>query len=319
MSTARDKLSEVAVIVPCYNAAKYLARALDSVLSQTHPNFQVYVIDDGSTDETARVMRPYLEYVSWIRQQHSGPAAARNHGISISKERYIAFLDADDFWLPAKLERQIALLKQNPSVGLVCSDCETLKKQKYTGSYFANTKMPATGRLFESLTRDCFIFTPTVLVRRQCLAEVGQFDESLAVSEDFHLWLRIAARWDIAVVPEVLAVREICAEGLSSSTRPEKYLENGIAALENVKSVCIGLTWPEARGLQKAIAQRYYVYGSYLLAGGHPEESRKKLTVALQRWPVLWRAWAKYGLTMLPGSVSRRLLESRRPPVRAAS
>jgi len=126
------------------------------------------------------------------------------------------------------------------------------------------------------------------------------------------LWLRIAARWEIAVVPEVLAVRETCAEGLSLSTRPEVYLQNGIAALENVKAVCDGLSPTEARALQKAIAERYYVYGSHLLAGGARIESRKKLVNALQRWPTHWRAWIKCGLSFLPSGAFRWLMEGRR-------
>lgn len=97
MSTARDQRCEVAVIVPCYNAASYLTRALDSVLVQTYSNFRLCVVDDGSTDETAKILKRYAEYGPCIRQQRSGAAAARNRGIAVSKGRYIAFLDADDY------------------------------------------------------------------------------------------------------------------------------------------------------------------------------------------------------------------------------
>jgi glycosyltransferase involved in cell wall biosynthesis len=299
------------VVLPCYNAANYLARALESVLAQTHPNLHICVVDDGSTDETPNILKHYLGYALYFRQEHAGQAAARNLGICMSRCPYIAFLDADDYWLPKKLERQIAVLEQNPSVGLVCSDCATIKDGTLAGTYFGNTKPPRTGKLFARLTRECFVFTPTVVVRRQCLEEVGLFHESLVVSEDFDLWLRIAARWEIAVVPEVLAVRDTRPEGLSLSTRPEIYLENGIAALENVKSSCNGLSPGEARALQRAIAERYYVCGSHLLATGLPYESRTKLTEALRRWPIHWRAWIKYGLSFLPVGLFRRLRESR--------
>ncbi len=309
--TASNQLCEVAVVLPCYNAANYLARALDSVLAQTHPNFHIYVVDDGSTDETPNILEHYLDCALYLRQEHRGQAAARNLGIRMSRSTYIAFLDADDYWLPDKLERQIAVLERNPSVGLASSDCATIKNGTLAGSYFGNSKPPRTGKLFARLTRECFVFTPTVVVRRQCLEEVGLFHESLVVSEDFDLWLRIAARWEIAVVPGVLAVRDTRPEGLSLSTRPEIYLENGIAALENVKSSCNGLSPGEARALQKAIAERYYVYGSHLLVAGLPYESRTKLTEALRRWPIHWRAWIKCGLSFLPVGLSRRLRESR--------
>ncbi len=312
MRTSSNRRSEVAVVVPCYNAENYLARALNSVLAQTRTDFSLFIVDDGSTDGTAAILDRYSGTAHYFRQNHAGQATARNLGISMSNEPYIAFLDADDYWLPHKLERQIALLEQNPSVGLVCSDCATMNNGGPAGSYFAGTSAPGTGKLFEWLTRDCFIFTPTVVVRRKCLEETGLFNDSLLVSEDFNLWLRIAARWEIAVVPEILAVRDSRPEGLSFSTSPEVCLENGIAALENVKSVCKGLSPAEVRALQKAIAQRYYVYGSQLLASGTRKESRIKLLGSLRRWPVHWRAWVKLACSFLPGGIFRRLMRGRR-------
>jgi hypothetical protein len=311
VSTTSKRPYGVAVVVPCHNAANTLERALDSVLSQTLEAIRLYVVDDGSTDATTEILRRYSRYGVCVRQAHLGQAAARNCAISMSKERYVAFLDADDYWLPTKLERQIALLDQNPAVGMVCSDCETLEGREYVGSHFGNSDIPGTGKMFERLTRDCFIFTPTVVVRRECLDEVGLFNEVLAVSEDFELWLRIAARWEIAVVPEVLAVREIRSEGLSLSTRPEIALDQGIAALENVRVTCPELSRNEARALEDAIVQRNYVYGSHLLANGRRRESRTKLITVLRRRPTHWRAWIKYALTFLPGGLSGRLIERR--------
>jgi glycosyltransferase involved in cell wall biosynthesis len=229
----------------------------------------------------------------------------------MSSSPYIAFLDADDYWLPERLERQVAILKRNPGVGLICSDCATWQDGEAAGSFFANSPVPQTGKLFERLVRGCFIFTPTVLVRRECLEEVGPFNESLITSEDFNLWLRIAARSEIAVVPEALAVREICPTGLSRSTKPDIYLQNAIAALEDVKLVSGGLSSGESRALEKAIAERYYVYGSFLLASGLRGESRKQLSNAIRRRPADWRAWIKMGLSCLPGSMFREVMEMR--------
>ncbi len=299
-------------MVPCYNAGPYLVRALDSVLAQTYEDLQLCVVDDGSTDETANILKRYSDYGVPLRQEHAGQSAARNRGIGMSSAPYIAFLDADDYWLPAKLERQIALLERNPGVGLVCTDCATMNKGEFTGAYFGNTPVPTTGRLFERLTRECFVFTPTVVVRRKCLEQVGLFNESLVVSEDFNLWLRVAAKWDVAVIPEMLAVRETRPEGLSASTRAELYLQNGIAALENVELTCADLSSGERRALQKAIAERYYVYGSHLLATGAGEKSRTKLSNALGRWPTHLRAWVKLGLSFLPSGALKWLREGRR-------
>jgi glycosyltransferase involved in cell wall biosynthesis len=310
--TSSKRFCGVAVVLPCYNAGPYLVRALESVLEQTYADFQLCLVDDGSTDDTANILKRYSDYGVQVRQEHAGQSAARNRGIGMSSAPYIAFLDADDYWLPVKLERQIALLEQNPRVGLVCTDCATINKGESSGAYFGGTRVPTSGKLFERLTRECFVFTPTVVVRRKCLEEVGLFNESLVVSEDFNLWLRIASQWEIAVIPEVLAVRDTRPEGLSMSTRPEVYLKNGIAALENVRSTCHGLSPSEARALQKAIAERYYVYGSHLLAAGARDRSRTKLSKALRGWPTHWRAWVKCGLSFLPGRVLKWLTEGRR-------
>jgi glycosyltransferase involved in cell wall biosynthesis len=310
--TPSQRPSEVVVVLPCYNAANYLPRALESVLAQTYIDFCICAVDDGSTDKTPDILKRYSGFGLHFRQEHAGPAAARNLGIRMSKSRYVAFLDADDYWLPEKLQRQIALLEQNPGVGLVCSDCATLREGKIGSSYFANGYVPRTGKLFERLTRECFIFTPTVVVRRECLDDVGLFNESLQVSEDFNLWLRIAARWEIAVVPEVLAIRDTRPEGLSLATRVEINLQNGIAALEDVRSVCKGLSGGELHALHKTLSERYYLYGSYLLANGMRDDSRKPLASALRCQPARWQALVKLACSFLPGAAFKTLARLRR-------
>jgi glycosyltransferase involved in cell wall biosynthesis len=299
------------VVLPCYNAANYLARALESVLAQTYINFSICAVDDGSTDKTPEILKRYSGFGLHFRQERSGPGAARNLGIRMSKSRYVAFLDADDYWLPEKLQRQVALLEQNPAVGLVCSDCATLREGKIGPSYFANGHIPRTGKLFERLTSECFIFTPTVVVRRECLDDIGLFNESLQVSEDFNLWLRIAARWELAVVPEVLAIRDTRPEGLSLTTRVEVSLQNGITALEDARSVCQGLSGGELHALRNALAERYYLYGSYLLANGLRDDSRKPLASALRCQPARWRALVKLACSFLPSDAFKTLASLR--------
>jgi len=193
----------VAVVVPCYNVEFCLARALDSVLGQTYRDFCFYAVDDGSTDGTAQVLEKYANRGVCAHQIHAGQAAARNRGIRMSESPYVAFLDADDEWLPTKLELQVALLNQDPSIGLICSGCAPGEGSLMGRSGAGTTNLPKSGKLFEQLIRDCFVFTPTVVVRRRCLEEVGLFNESLAVGEDFNLWLRIAARWKIALIPKL--------------------------------------------------------------------------------------------------------------------
>jgi GT2 family glycosyltransferase len=300
---------EVDVVIPCYNVERCLERALESVLTQTFRDFRLYVINDGSTDGTARILEKYSSRGVFSYQARSGPAAARNSAIRTSRSPFVAFLDADDEWLPHKLEHQIAFLKQDPAIGLICSGCAPNEQGRLGTSYSTTANLPKSGRLFEQLVRDCFVSTPTVVVRRECLEQVGLFDESLLVSEDFNLWLRIAARWKIAVVPEVAAIRYTRPDSLSSSTDPEVRLQNGVAALEKLTAFLPELSSREQRALKKALAERIYRYGSYLLSVGERTASRSKLLSAYTMQPSNLRALVKLFLSFLPAGTFRSMTE----------
>lgn len=304
--------SDVAVVVPCYNVGRFLNRALDSVYAQSFQDFRIYAVDDGSSDNTAEVLKEHSRRCVSIFQTHAGQAAARNHGIRASDSPFIAFLDADDEWLPQKLERQVNILKRNPDLGMVCSLCSLREGGDSKIAQLAAKDMPSTGRLFQHLVRTCFVFTPTVVVRRECIDEVGLFNESLTVSEDFNLWLRIAARRTIGIAPEVLAVTHKRPGSLSVSSAPEERLRNGVTALEDVQSSCPDLTPQEQQALRIALAERFYFYGSHLLSTGSIKLSREKLTSALKLRPSHWRALAKLGLTFLPAPISSLLADLKR-------
>ena len=302
MGANANSPSGVAVVIPTYNCAPYLPRALDSVLGQTYRDCSFFAIDDGSTDDTVSVIRCYLERGIYLRQEQSGPAAARNCGIRASNSSYLAFLDADDFWLPTKLERQIELLERHPEIGLVCSNFSISGGLAPAASYFSRVRLPADGHMFAHLLRDCPVCTSTVVVRRQCLVDVGLFNESLSVAEDLNLWLRIASRWDVAIIPEVLVTKHVRNENLSTTTAIERKLSNGIAALEHVMSSCAGISSQEQCQVERVLADRYYDYGSYLLAARARQSARREFAAALRLWPMHWRATAKLGGTFLPAS-----------------
>jgi glycosyltransferase involved in cell wall biosynthesis len=291
---------EVAVVLPCYNVETCLPRALDSVFAQTYTNFHTYAVDDSSLDGTMRALDTYADRCSFVSQPHAGPGAARNRAIQMSDSPYIAFLDADDEWLPHKLERQIAQLKTDPELGLVCSLCALYESGKQSGSSLCVPRMPSSGRLFRYLAQNCFVFTPTVVVRRRCLEETGLFNESLQVSEDFNLWLRIAARWKIALLPEILAINHRRSGSLSRAISPSERLRNGVAALEDVQSCRPDLTTAETHALRAALAERIYFFGSYLLSAGASGPAREELASVLKLQPLHWRAFAKFLLTLFP-------------------
>lgn len=305
-----------AVVIPTYNCALHLRRALYSVAAQTYQDIDVVVVDDGSTDGT----EAYSTYMpsDWlmIKQTHSGPAAARNRGIAASSSKYVAFLDADDIWLPEKLELQIELLERQPEVGLVCSYCSSIGSDGVGGGLVRAPSLQP-GNQFEYLLRDCFIFTPTVVVRRECLEEVGGFNGNLKTSEDFNLWLKITTRWQIAIVPEVLAARYLRPDSISSITTPEESCRGNILALEDVRSSKLPLTRSEVIALRAALGSRHYTYGSMLFARRSMKDARHHLWKAWRYRSSNWRALLKLVCSVLPAPwlTSLLTLRSRRMKV----
>jgi glycosyltransferase involved in cell wall biosynthesis len=184
----------VSAVIPVYNGAATVSRAIESALSQTEPPVEVIVVDDGSQDDTAAIATRFP--VKFIRQANAGPAAARNHGAQIAKGQWIAFLDADDAWLPHKTERQIQLT-DDASIGVI--HCYVRKEYRYGN--------PPLSVSFERLWwRNCIAMSST-LVRRLAFEECAGFDRDPAIIsvEDYNLWLRMAAReWRIVTVPELL-------------------------------------------------------------------------------------------------------------------
>lgn len=295
--------TEVDVIVPCYNVEQCVGRALDSVLRQTHQDFSIYAVDDGCTDNTVQVLKTYAPRCILISQAHAGPATARNRAIRESASPFVAFIDADDEWLPDKLERQLALLRHNESLGMVCSHCLISEPRSKENRHSVVDDVPHNGRLFKHLVRNCFVFTPSVVVRRRCLEEIGLFHEAFPVSEDFNLWLRIAARWDIAIVPAVFTMVNKRPGSLSLTISPEERLRAGVAALEHVRSSCSTLSPVEQHALRLALAERIYFYGSHLLSTGEKSACRRQLASVLKLQCTHWRALAKLALSYLPGEI----------------
>jgi glycosyltransferase involved in cell wall biosynthesis len=304
--------SKVDIILPCHNADAHLQQALHSVFAQTYANWRIYAVDDGSRDNTLQILKSVSSRCSFVSQRQAGAATARNRSIRMSNNPFIAFLDADDEWLPSKLETQIARLESDPTLGLICSRCSISESgvQRYAGS--APRRMPNSGKLFAHLVRDCFIYTPTVVVRRSCLAEIGLFNESLAVSEDFNLWLRIAACWNICFLPDVLAITHKRPGSLSSSIAAETRLYNGVLSLQDVQRRSHTLTPAEARALRDALAQRFYFYGAQFLSTGASARSRPQFRAALKLRPRHWRAFAKLILSFLPTQISNSLAKWKR-------
>jgi len=191
----------VSVIIPTYNRAGWIREAIESVRNQTLQDFEIIVVDDGSTDTTAGVVAAIGDSrVSFLTQSHRGVSAARNLGIQQARGKYIAFLDSDDLFFPDKLARQVAYLDAHPEIGLLYTAYESLDS-----AGCRKIHPPAmTGWVYKELLHLCTIATPTVMIPAGVLAEAGGFDEALHLAEDQDLWVRIARRYEVAALQEPL-------------------------------------------------------------------------------------------------------------------
>lgn len=201
-------MPRASVVIPAYNAAQFICRAIDSALAQKLQDVEIIVVDDGSTDNTADVVSRYQDRVLYVRQEHRERSAARNHGITLATGKYIAFLDADDWWLPQKLAKQVDVFESNPELGLVyCLAARYTRDGQMleSGGLLSPVDIARGKWAFEDLIMGRCFPMPTVIVRRECLDEVDSFDESLSQFEDWDLWLRLSLKYQFGFVPEVLA------------------------------------------------------------------------------------------------------------------
>ena len=194
----------VSAVIPCYNYGKYLARAIDSILAQTHPVAEIIVVDDGSSDNTREIATSFGDRVRYIFQENRGRAAARNHGIREATGDWIALLDADDWWLPNKIELQVQALAQRPGAVLVYTGVRCEDPDGGVIVYRATDPRrlwPAL-RYFNGVTGSA----SAALIRRDALMAVSGFNESLRDCEDWDCWVRLARDHPFAAVSEPVTV-----------------------------------------------------------------------------------------------------------------
>ncbi len=199
----------VSVIIPAFNAADTIIRAIDSVRAQHATSLEIIIIDDGSSDTTTGVVMANIgagENIQLLKmQKNSGVSAARNAGIRIAKGRFLAFLDADDIWLPEKLCKQIEAMEKDPSITLVSCNSQLIAESGLPVKVGHLNRPPMEGdEAWKTLLIYNFLPTPTVLTRTSLVKEIGGFDESLAVGEDLDLWIKLGLHGKIVVLKEIL-------------------------------------------------------------------------------------------------------------------
>lgn len=316
-----DTSPTVSVIIPAYNAAKYIREALNSVFAQTFRSHESIVINDGSPDtvELERELQAYGANIRYIKQDNRGAAAARNAGLLCARGEYVAFLDADDKWLPNFLEKQLEFLKLKEA-DLVFSDALLCGETPLAGRTFMELEPPKSAVTPESLLAvDVAVLTSAVLARKQPIFEVGLFDETIKRGHDFELWFRLAkAGVRFAYQPRVLAEYRIVESGLSGNALSQLY--RTLSVLEAVKAKGT-LTQSEAAALNLNMKR---THGALALESGKEklllrdfEGALESLNEARRYQSTLKLRLASFGVRIAPETVRR--LYQRRTHVRKAA
>ena len=191
------------VVIPTFNRAHTLPRAIESVLNQSFKDFELIVVDDGSTDDTQRIVERYP--VQYFYQENSGVSTARNRGIEVSRGKYIAFLDSDDEWKKDKLAVQYQFFQENPNFLIHQTDEIWIKDGKFLNKKRYHQKKE--GNIFYDSLHLCLISPSAVAMKKELFEEVGLFREDFEVCEDYELWLRVTRRYPVGFTPKPLVIK----------------------------------------------------------------------------------------------------------------
>ncbi|MHB1185603.1 MAG: glycosyltransferase family 2 protein [Desulfobulbia bacterium] len=267
----------VSVIIPTHNRAGFLPQAIESVLSQSYANFELIVVDDGSTDETPALLSSYGTALTSLRQENRGPAAARNAGISAACHPLLAFLDSDDQFTKNKLELQVRAMEAQPE--LLISHTQEIWFRN--GHHLNQKKRHAKegGDIFARSLELCVVGMSTVMVRRELFDRVGLFDESFPCCEDYELWLRASATHPFLLVDASLTVKHGGREDQVSVQFKTGMDRFRIRAMEKLLVSAI-FSPAQSRLVREELVRKATLYGNGCLKHGRLEEGRCALALA---------------------------------------
>ncbi len=291
------------VIIPTYNSASKITRAVQSVLAQTFKDYEIWVIDDGSTDETRSVLEPFGEQIHYHYQANQGVAGARNQGAQYASGTYLAFLDADDWWYPQKLERVAQAISTAPEVGLFYSQVDFFNE---SGTKLWTYRSEDRGRRnYHTLLQRDFVLTSSAVAKTDCLTQMGRFDGAVSPCEDWDMWLRIAWRFPICLIPEPLSAYEYQASSsLTSGT--QHWVQAHDRLLDKILATDPDMTPFLRRRIRSAIAYRK---GKIYLAAREDASALHAFQEALRIRPLFWQSWLYWGV--LRSRLLRKLLPQR--------
>lgn len=278
---------DVTVVIPAYNSAATLQRALQSVFAQTVSPAQVIVVDDGSSDDPAAALAPWQARVQLVRQANAGAAAARNHGVSLACTPWVAFLDADDYWHPDKLRRQVQALAQQPQLQLCCTGFRNVSADDPLLPWPALNDAPVLiDRAFSQTFEQPYLATPTVVLRRDAFEQAGGFREGLRTAEDVDLWLRLAWRHPIGRLPATL-VTVVVTPGSTTARRQDGVFIDNLQVIDQFIADHPQFAQRHWASVRRARAKVLEDWGSQALSGGDASMARSQLLASLRQRPAV--------------------------------
>ena len=264
----------VSVILPTFNRAWTLKDAIDSVLAQDYPNIELIIIDDGSKDNTQKLLKAYKDKIIVLRQENKGVSAARNAGIKKSNGVFIALLDSDDAWDKKKISCQVEFFQCNPEA-MICQTEEIWIRNGRRVNPKAKHKKPS-GMIFEPSLELCLVSPSAVMMKRQLFELKGYFNEDFTVCEDYDLWLRISSTLPVFLIDKPYTIkRGGHKDQLSSFHSQDKFRIRSLSAL--IKSG--SLTRDQAAKAKKVLKQKCVIYGNGCIKRGKKQEGEYYLNL----------------------------------------
>ena len=284
-------MPRVSVVIPTYNCARFLGRTIDSALGQTYRDFEVIVVDDGSTDETQSLVVGYGEAVHYVYQPNQGASAARNVALSRAGGEFIAYLDADDLWSPEKLARQIEYLDAHPACGFVHTEVSVIDERDqilYARFNQETGRAVPQGQCVRDVLLRSHIQTLTVVERRSAFDNAGSFDLRLPVAQDYLHWIHVVLRgYEVGYLPEPLGQYRWRAGSLMASQR--RLLDDFVRIYE---TLLIEHHIEQTHGAEmgQIVKEQLYATQSQLAYIERRECStvaaRQRLRSLIRRWPL---------------------------------
>jgi glycosyltransferase involved in cell wall biosynthesis len=290
-------MPQVSAIITTYNRAGFLPMAISSVLNQTHQDFELLVVDDCSSDHTGAVVASFKDdRIRYVRHDvNQGESGARNTGIAKSSGRYIAFLDDDDEWLPAKLQSQIERMKQGPEqLGVVSASY--LRVRRSDGQILGRKMIADRGNLLDKLRKKNCVGAPSVvLIKRECFQTVGLFDEGLRSLNDYDMWIRIARNYLFDSIEQPLAKYYIHEQRVS--TNPQALIQGVDRLLEKYGDFPI----------RKYLSHSVVFAGISFCETGDKKKSRQAFVKALRLAPDQPKHYLIFALSLLGPTCLRKI------------